>query len=105
MKLVSFLQHHPRHRDSVIVLDEITTGLHPHDVEQLIKFLRQLTAEGLTIIVVDHNLKLIAQADYNIDIGPGAGVEGGNVVFSGTAQGLANCMTSRTGEWLRRLKC
>lgn len=105
VKLVSFLQHHPRHRDSVIVLDEITTGLHPHDVEQLIKFLRQLTAEGLTVIVVDHNLKLIAQADYNIDIGPGAGVEGGNVVFSGTAQGLANCMTSRTGEWLRRLKC
>lgn len=105
VKLVSFLKHHLRDKGSVLVLDEITTGLHPHDIGQLIKFLRRLTSEGLTVIVVDHNLNLIAQADYNIDVGPGAGAEGGNVIFIGTAQGLANCMTSRTGEWLRKFKC
>lgn len=105
VKLVSFLKRRLQDRDSVLVLDEITTGLHPHDVGQLVKFLRRLTAKGLTVIAVDHNLQFIAQADYNVDMGPGAGDEGGDVIFSGTAQGLADCMASRTGEWLRKFKC
>lgn len=102
VKLVSFLKSRCRGAGGALVLDEITTGLHPHDVEGLLKFLRRLTAEGLTVIAVDHNPTLIAQADYTIDVGPGAGAEGGRIVYSGTAQGLAQCMVSQTGKWLRK---
>ncbi|MDO5016445.1 MAG: hypothetical protein Q4E09_05515 [Eubacteriales bacterium] len=77
LKFVNFLKHHRKDKTKVLVLDEVTTGLHPKDVGQLITFLHQLTAEGFTIITVDHNPNLIAQADYNIDIGPGAGSDGG----------------------------
>ncbi|AKK11959.1 ATP-binding cassette domain-containing protein [Corynebacterium uterequi] len=102
VKLVQFLQEHPEEK-SVLILDEITVGLHPRDVDQLTHFLRRLTTRGLTIIAIDHNPGLISQADYSVDIGPGAGTDGGRVVFTGSAQGLANCPNSETGSWLRQL--
>ncbi|WHU60688.1 ATP-binding cassette domain-containing protein [Trueperella pyogenes] len=101
VKLVRFLTEHWEKMNGILVLDEMTTGLHSQDVQQLVHFLRQLTARGLTILAIDHNLRLISQADYNIDIGPGAGTEGGTVVFAGTPWGLAHCPTSATGKWLR----
>ena len=105
IKLVQFLKEHREEQESVLVLDEITTGLHPKDVEQLIQFLRRLSERGATAIAIDHNPGLISQADYNIDIGPGAGTQGGTVVFTGTAWGLANCPASTTGKWLHKLVC
>ena len=105
IKLVQFLKEHREEQESVLVLDEITTGLHPKDVEQLIQFLRRLFERGATAIAIDHNPGLISQADYNIDLGPGAEAAGGTVVFSGTAQGLADCPESTTGKWLHKLNC
>ena len=105
IKLVQFLKEHREEQESVLVLDEITTGLHPKDVEQLIQFLRRLSERGATAIAIDHNPGLISQADYNIDLGPGAEAAGGTVVFSGTAQGLADCPESTTGKWLHKLNC
>lgn len=88
---------------TVLILDEVTTGLHPNDVEHLITFLRRLTTEGFTIIAVDHNLQLIAKADHNIDIGPGAGDKGGSIVCEGNPRTLADCTGSQTGKWLRKI--
>lgn len=102
VKLVKFLKKHSEDASRVLVLDEITTGLHPEDVKSLIDFFRQLTSKGFTVIAVDHNLELISRADYNVDMGPGAGERGGNVVFCGTAQGLSSCRDSETGKWLLR---
>ncbi|WP_311777004.1 ATP-binding cassette domain-containing protein [Trueperella abortisuis] len=101
VKLVRFLKEHRQDAGGVLVLDEPTTGLHPHDVAKLAAFLHKLTTDGLTVIVVDHNLHLIAQADHNIDIGPGAGEYGGTLIYQGSPQGLIQCSASRTGEWLR----
>ncbi|MEW6944275.1 hypothetical protein [Trueperella pyogenes] len=102
IKLVRFFKEHQWDQKNVLVLDEITTGLHPKDVEQMMRFLRHLTTKGVTVIAIDHNLEAIAQADYNIDIGPGAGAQGGTVVFAGTPRGLADCPSSLTGSWLQK---
>lgn len=104
IKLVRFLKEHQTDQNNVLVLDEVTTGLHPKNVEQIIHFLRHLTSRGTTIIAIDHNLGIISQADYNINIGPGAGAEGGTVVFAGTPRALADCPRSTTGKWLRDLE-
>ncbi|WP_197550772.1 hypothetical protein [Trueperella pecoris] len=102
IKLVRFFKEHQWDQKNVLVLDEITTGLHPKDVEQMMRFLRHLTTKGVTVIAIDHNLEAIAQADDNIDIGPGAGAQGGTVVFAGTPRGLADCPSSLTGSWLQK---
>ncbi|MGV4416468.1 hypothetical protein ACM6RI_04790 [Trueperella pyogenes] len=102
IKLVRFFKEHQWDQKNVLVLDEITTGLHPKDVEQMMRFLRHLTTKGVTVIAIDHNLEAIAQADYNIDIGPGAGAQGGTVVFAGTPRRLADCPSSLTGSWLQK---
>lgn len=104
VKLVSFLKQQNLGKQNVLVLDEISTGLHPQDLKKLVKFLRKLATQGFTLIVVDHNLSLISQADYNIDMGPGAGTDGGQVVFCGSAADLAACEVSKTGQWLRQLQ-
>lgn len=102
LKFVRFLMQGRQNEKNVLVLDEITNGLHPKDVSQLLQFLRELTVDGHTVIAVDHHPALIAQADYNIDLGPGAGRNGGAIVFAGTAQELARCEASQTGRWLRK---
>ena len=68
---------------TLFVLDEPTSGLHVADVLQLVVVLRKLVDRGHSILVIEHNRELIAQADWIIEIGPGAGAEGGNVVFAG----------------------
>ena len=86
----------------VYVLDEPTTGLHMQDVENLIRLLERLVEAGRTVIVIEHNLDVIARADWVIDLGPGGGHDGGRVIFEGTPADLVRAEGSLTGEYLRR---
>jgi len=86
----------------VYVLDEPTTGLHLQDVENLIALLERLVESGRTVIVIEHNLDVIARADWVIDLGPGAGHDGGRVIFEGPPAELIRARDSLTGEHLRR---
>ncbi|MGA4506853.1 ATP-binding cassette domain-containing protein [Propionibacteriaceae bacterium G1746] len=87
---------------STYILDEPTSGLHLADTERLVAMLHRLVDQGLTTIVIEHNLAVIAQADWIIDIGPGAGHEGGAVVFEGTPQQMVEGSDTLTAEHLRR---
>ena len=86
----------------VYVLDEPTTGLHMRDVDNLVGLLERLVDAGRTVIVIEHNLDVVARADWVIDMGPGAGHDGGRVVFEGPPAALAAAKGSITGEHLRR---
>jgi excinuclease UvrABC ATPase subunit len=86
----------------VYVLDEPTTGLHMRDVENLVALLERLVDAGRTVIVIEHNLDVVARADWIIDMGPGAGHDGGRIVFEGPPAELVETAGSLTGEHLRR---
>ncbi|ASK29552.1 daunorubicin resistance protein DrrC [Chryseobacterium sp. T16E-39] len=86
----------------VIVLDEPSTGLHPIDNEKLLSFFEELFQKGNTLIVIEHNLDIIAHADWIIDIGPGAGKLGGTIVFEGTVEDLLTAPYSETSKYLRK---
>ncbi len=86
----------------VYVLDEPTSGLHMHDVDNLIGLLDRLVDSGRTVIVIEHNLDVVARADWVIDLGPGAGHDGGRVVFEGLPAELVRASGTLTGEHLRR---
>ncbi|MEI9948789.1 MAG: excinuclease ABC subunit UvrA [Pseudomonadota bacterium] len=101
IKLATELQRAQR-AGTVYVLDEPTTGLHPADVERLLAQLERLVASGATVIVVEHDLRVIASSDWVIDIGPGAGDEGGKIVVAGSPAEVARCTTSRTASYLSR---
>ncbi|RYY63147.1 MAG: excinuclease ABC subunit A [Chitinophagaceae bacterium] len=101
IKLASELQRVQK-GDSVYILDEPTTGLHPADVEKLMTQLDGLVAAGNTVIAVEHDMRVIAGSDHVIDIGPGAGDEGGKVVGAGTPHHIAGLKTSRTAAFLER---
>ena len=88
--------------DSVFVFDEPTIGLHPLDVQTLLRVFRRLIDNGATVIVIEHDLDVIQNADYVIDMGPGGGVRGGRIVAAGTPQEIAACPESRTGRYLRK---
>ncbi|NMX65560.1 excinuclease ABC subunit UvrA [Pseudomonas sp. WS 5079] len=101
IKLATELQRTARGA-TLYVLDEPTTGLHPRDVDRLLLQLNHLVDAGHTVIVVEHEMRVVAQSDWVIDIGPGAGDRGGKVVASGTPQHLAQNKTSRTAPFLAR---
>jgi excinuclease ABC subunit A len=84
------------------VLDEPTTGLHPADVERLIQQLDTLVEAGNTVVLVEHDMHVIASSDWIIDMGPGPGDEGGKIVACGTPAQLARHRTSRTAPYLKR---
>lgn len=86
--------------NTLYILDEPTTGLHPADVEKLLAQLRVLTSAGNSVIVVEHDMHIIASSDYIIDIGPGAGDEGGIIVAQGTPEDIRNAKASVTGKYL-----
>jgi excinuclease UvrABC ATPase subunit len=86
----------------VYVLDEPTTGLHMQDVDNLVGLLDRLVESGRTVIVIEHNLDVVARADWVIDLGPGAGHDGGLVTFEGAPADLARAKGTLTGEHLRR---
>lgn len=85
------------------ILDEPTTGLHFYDTDKLIKVLRQLVDKGNTVVVIEHNLDVIKNADWIIDMGPEGGEKGGNVVARGTVQDIINCEKSYTGQYLKKI--
>jgi excinuclease ABC subunit A len=86
---------------TLYVLDEPTTGLHPADVERLERQLRKLVDAGNTVVTVEHDMQVIAGADWVIDMGPGAGDEGGQVLAAGTPEAIVEVKRSRTGPYLR----
>jgi excinuclease ABC subunit A len=85
---------------ALYVFDEPSTGLHPLDVATLVGVFDRLLQAGATIIVIDHDLDLLAAADYLIDMGPGGGPEGGRIVAAGTPEDVARAADSVTGPWL-----
>jgi excinuclease UvrABC ATPase subunit len=84
----------------VYVLDEPTTGLHLADVEQLLGLLDRLVDAGKSVIVIEHHQAVMAHADWIIDLGPGAGHDGGSIVFEGTPADLVAARSTLTGEHL-----
>lgn len=85
---------------TIYLLDEPTTGLHFADLEKLLNVLKRLVAKGNTVLVIEHNLEVIASADWVIDLGPEGGNEGGSVIFSGSPQQLMKNQKSYTGKAL-----
>jgi excinuclease UvrABC ATPase subunit len=94
------LATHMGESGSVYVLDEPTTGLHLADLEQLLGLLDRLVDSGKSVIVIEHHQSVMAHADWIIDLGPGAGHDGGRVVFEGTPAGLVAARSTLTGEHL-----
>ncbi len=90
----------PTGRDNLYLLDEPTTGLHAEDVRALVAVLHELVAQGHSVVVIEHNLDLIAQADWVIDLGPGGGDAGGRIVAQGTVSEVASAAGSLTGKHL-----
>ncbi len=88
--------------DTLFVFDEPTIGLHPLDVATLIGVLQSLIEHGATVVVIEHDLDMIANADYLIDMGPGGGEQGGRIVATGTPAQVAACPMSITGRYLAR---
>lgn len=86
--------------DSIFVFDEPTIGLHPLDVQTLLRVFQRLIDSGATVIVIEHDLDLIRNADYIVDMGPGGGTQGGTIVASGTPEEIKNCPESITGRYL-----
>lgn len=88
---------------SLYILDEPTTGLHFHDIKQLLAVLTQLRDQGNTIVIIEHNLDVIKTADWIIDIGPEGGHKGGKIIAVGTPEEIAECKHSYTGQFLKDL--
>ncbi len=101
IKLATELQRLSR-GNTLYILDEPTTGLHPSDVEKLMVQLNRLVDAGNTVIVVEHDMHIIAGSDWVVDIGPGAGEEGGRIVACGTPHEVARVKESKTAIYLRR---
>ena len=89
-------------RDVLYIFDEPSTGLHPLDIGTLIAVFDRLLDDGATIIVIDHDLDVLAAADHVIDMGPGGGPQGGRIVAQGTPGQVADDPNSVTGPWLAR---
>lgn len=90
-----------KQEDTVFVFDEPTIGLHPLDVHSLLRVFQKLIDNNATVIVIEHDLDVIRNADYIIDMGPGGGKEGGTIVASGTPEEISKCKNSITGKFLK----
>jgi excinuclease ABC subunit A len=101
IKLATELQRAQR-GDTLYILDEPTTGLHPADVDRLMVQLQGLVDAGNTVVVVEHDMRVAAQSDWIVDVGPGAGDAGGKIVASGTPAQVVRAKESRTAEYLRQ---
>ncbi|SJN42296.1 excinuclease ABC subunit UvrA [Sphingobacterium sp. JB170] len=101
IKLASFLIKGNNNKKTLFIFDEPTTGLHFHDIHKLLNAFDALIALGNSILVIEHNMEMIKTADWVIDIGPEGGNKGGQLVFEGTPENLANCNESYTGKFLK----
>ena len=88
---------------TLYILDEPTTGLHFADIEKLLEVLQRLVDAGNTVLVIEHNLDVIKQADWIVDLGPEGGEAGGEVIVTGTPEQVAETDGSYTGQFLREL--
>ena len=88
---------------TIYILDEPTTGLHFHDVDQLLKVLHRIRDGGNTVVVIEHNLDVIKTADWIVDLGPEGGSRGGNIIAVGTPEQVAEVAGSFTGQFLKRM--
>ena len=86
--------------DTVFVFDEPTIGLHPLDVKTLLEVFETLVQNGATVVVIEHDLDVIRNSDWVIDMGPDGGDEGGEIVFAGTVNDLRLCERSKTARFL-----
>jgi excinuclease ABC subunit A len=102
IKLATELQRAQRGA-TLYVLDEPTTGLHPSDVDRLLRQLNQLVDAGNSVVVVEHEMRVVAQSDWVIDIGPGAGDKGGQIVAAGTPEAVCAVSASRTAPLLSQV--
>ena len=100
VKLASYLAKERSKEQLLFIFDEPTTGLHFHDIHRLLGALNALVENGHTVLIVEHNLDVIKCADWVIDLGPGAGKLGGNLVFEGTPEALSKVKESYTGQYL-----
>ena len=96
LKIASYLGE----RGKTFIIDEPTDGLHPKDVQRLVNLFEQMVDEGNTVYVVEHNTDVIKAADYVIELGPGAGEQGGRILFAGKPRDLLDCRKSVTAEYL-----
>jgi len=102
LKLASFLDRPPAKKPRLFLFDEPTTGLHMSDIDLLYQTLRRLVRQGDGVVVVEHSLDLIARADWIIDLGPGGGVHGGDLLFAGPLESFLDSAESPTAAELRR---
>ena len=96
LKIASYLGE----RGKTFIIDEPTDGLHPKDVQRLVNLFEQMVDEGNTVYVVEHNTDVIKAADYVIELGPGAGEQGGRILFAGKPRDLLDCRKSVTAKYL-----
>ncbi|WP_029513208.1 excinuclease ABC subunit UvrA [Mycoplasmopsis primatum] len=102
VKLATYLQR-PATGKTMYVLDEPTTGLHPYDIANLLEVLNNIVDNGDTVVVIEHNLDVIKNCDYIIDLGPEGGKNGGSVIATGTPEQVAGCENSYTGQYLKKI--
>ncbi len=100
IKLATELQRAQR-GDTLYILDEPTTGLHPADTDRLMVHLHGLVDAGNTVVLVEHDMRVAAQSDWIVDVGPAAGDEGGRIIASGVPEDVANAAQSRTASYLQ----
>lgn len=96
------LAKHLDKKGNIYLLDEPTTGLHASDVKNIMRLLDSFVKRGSTVIVIEHNLDVMKQADYIIDVGPDGGTGGGRVVFTGTPQEMVQNADTITARYLRK---
>jgi len=101
VKLASFLNKENSDHHVFFIFDEPTTGLHFHDIKKLLTAFNALVEQGHTVVIVEHNLDVIKSADWLIDLGPGGGRHGGQLLFQGTPEGLLKCKQSVTADYLK----
>jgi len=100
LKIAEYLEQREK-TNNLLIFDEPTTGLHIDDISKLFNSIKKLSNEGNTIVIVEHNLEIIKNADWVIDLGPGAGDKGGNLMFAGTPEQLAK-QNTLTGISLKK---
>lgn len=98
MKLASYLGK----AGQILVLDEPTDGLHLQDVQNIIDLFDKLVSDGNTIFLIEHNLEVLKAADYVVEVGPGGGEEGGQIIFKGTPKQLLQSSQSVTAQYLEK---
>lgn len=101
VKLASFLGKERSTEHIFFIFDEPTTGLHFHDIRKLLDALNALVEKGHTVLVVEHNMEIIKSADWLIDLGPGGGKNGGQLIYQGVPEGLPKVKKSFTGQYLK----